>query len=404
MSSFTAGPREPLGLAASTSERASALCAAFEAELGASAEGVWAAPGRLNLIGEHTDYNDGLALPFGIEQRALCAVRRRSDDRLRLISREAGRRELSLALSGPNQVQGWAAYVAGVAWALAEDGATPTGLDVLIESDVPVGAGLSSSAAIECASVVAMAELWGHPRGPVALARLAQRAEVEVAGMPCGLMDQLSSMCAREGHTLAVDFQSLSVEHVPLDLASAGLALLVIETRAPHALVEGAYAERRRACTEAARLLHVGSLREARLEALPRLEETPILQRRARHVLTEIARVQASLGLLRAALEPGQARRLAELGPLLRASHASLRDDFEVTVPHLDVAAEEAERAGALGARMVGGGFGGSVLALVASQDVEHVTHAVTHAYAARGWQAPRFFDARPGGGAARVW
>jgi galactokinase len=397
-------PAEPLGRSTTTAERASALAAAFEAELGVRAEGVWSAPGRLNLIGEHTDYNGGLALPLGIEQRVFCAVRRRTDERLRLISREAGRRELWLSSCGPGDVQGWAAYVAGVVWALAQDGASPTGLDVLIESDIPMGAGLSSSAALECASVTAMAELWGHGRGPLALARLAQRAEVEVAGMPCGLMDQLSSMCAREGHALAIDFQSLSVEPVALDLASAGLALLVVDTRAPHALVEGAYAERRRACTDAARLLRVASLREARPEALADLDREPVLQRRARHVLTENARVQASLGLLRAALEPEHAGCLASLGPLLSASHASLRDDFEVTVPHLDVATQAAERAGALGARMVGAGFGGSVLALVSTENSPEVASAVASAYATRGWQAPRFFETRPGGGAARVW
>lgn len=394
----------PTSVASATTERANTLARAFEAELGVAPEGVWAAPGRLNLIGEHTDYNAGLALPFGLEQGALCAVRRRADERLRLISREAGRRELWLSQSAPDGVQGWAAYVAGVAWALAEDGASPTGLDVLIESDVPIGAGLSSSAALECAAVTAMAELWGHRRGPLELARLAQRAEVEVVGVPCGLMDQLSSMLARAGTVLAIDFQSLSVEPVPLDPASAGLALRVIDTRAPHALVEGAYAERRRACSDAAARLGVASLREARPEALSGLDGHPVLARRARHVLSENARVQASIGLLRAACEPAGASRLTELGPLLSASHASLRDDFEVTVPHLDVAAEAAEGAGALGARMVGGGFGGSVLALVAAGDVARVSSAVAAAYAARGWQEPRFFDARPGGGAARVW
>jgi galactokinase len=388
---------------ASIGQRARTLASAFQAELGVDPEGVWSAPGRVNLIGEHTDYNAGLALPFGIQQRVLCAVRRRADERLRLISRDAGRRELLLSSVGPGQVSGWPAYVAGVAWALQLDGATPSGLDVMIESDVPMGAGLSSSAALECASIAALAELWEHHRSALELARLAQRAEVEIAGVPCGLMDQLASMCAAEGHVLAVDFRALSVEPVPFELERAGLALLVIDTRAPHALLDGAYAERRRACLEAAQRLGLESLRDADAAALAPLDAHPVLRKRARHVISENARVLDSLSLLRAALDPEQAGRLAELGPLLHGSHASLRDDFEVTVPHLDVAAEAAEGAGALGARMVGGGFGGSVLALIASQDSERVPVAVAAAFATRGWQAPRFFEAQPGSGAARA-
>jgi galactokinase len=273
---------------------------------------------------------------------------------------------------------------------------------VLLDSDVPMGAGLSSSAAVECASLLALSELWGHTRSRVELARLAQRAEVEVAGVPCGLMDQLTSMCARADHALSVDFRSLAIEPVPLPLTAAGLALLVIDTRAPHQLAEGAYAERRRHCRDAAQALGLPSLRDASRSALARLDDRPLEQRRARHVVSENERVELSLGILREAAA-GAAQRLAALGPLLSASHTSLRDDFEVTVPHLDVAADTAERAGALGARMVGGGFGGSVLALVAEARREAVVHAVGAAYAARGWEAPRCFSALPGPGAARL-
>jgi len=223
-----------------------------------------------------------------------------------------------------------------------------------------------------------------------------------VAGVPCGLMDQLTSMCAQAGHALSVDFRSLAVEPVPLPLGAAGLALLVIDTRAPHELAEGAYAERRRHCHDAAQALGLPSLRDASLPLLARLDARPLEQRRARHVVSENARVEQSLRILRGA-EAGEVQRLAALGPLLSASHASLRDDFEVTVPHLDVAADTAEHAGALGARMVGGGFGGSVLALVAEDRREAVTRAVDAAYAARGWQPPRCFSALPGPGAARV-
>jgi len=381
--------------------RARALTERFQAELGAAPEGAWAAPGRVNLIGEHTDYNQGLALPMGIEQQVLVLARRRKDRLLRLVSLAAGRRELSLDEAGPGQVSGWAAYVAGCAWAALEDGASATGLDMLFDSEVPLGAGLSSSAALECAALVAMAELWQHPRPPLDLARLAQRAEREVAGVPCGLMDQIASLCAAAGHVLAVDFRSLAIEPLPLPLDDAGLGLLVIDTRAPHALREGAYAERQAACHAAARELGLPSLRDASPSSLARLDPGRSETRRARHVISENRRVSQSLDILRAARD--DADTLAALGPLLSASHASLRDDFEVTVPHLDVAAAAAEAAGALGARMVGGGFGGSVLALVPAARGDEISRAVTSAYAERGWQAPRCFEARPGAGARRV-
>jgi galactokinase len=370
---------------------------AFRDAFGAAPEGVWAAPGRVNLIGEHTDYNDGLALPLGIAQRTRVAVRRRADQRLCLRSLQAGQHELSLAQLAPGQVSGWAAYVGGVAWAALQAGAAATGLDVLLDSDVPMGAGLSSSAALECACLLAMAELWGFERSRLELARLAQRAETEFAGVPCGLMDQLASLHARSGHALMVDFRALTIEPVPLPLDAAGLCLVVIDTRAPHELARGEYAERRRACASAASALGLASLRDASLPQLARLDPASVDARRARHVVRENARVSEAFGVLR------QRRPLAALGPLLTASHASLRDDFEVTVPHLDVAAASAEAAGALGARMVGGGFGGSVIALCRKIDREGVAERVLRAFAERGWDAPRLFDAEPGDGASRL-
>jgi galactokinase len=389
---------------ADLSRRAQELADAFAGEFGGAPDGVWGAPGRVNLIGEHTDYNDGLALPMGIRQRALCAVRRRGDATLRLVSRQSGQAQLALSQAGPGRVSGWVAYVAGVAWAALEDGAKATGLDMLLDSDVPMGAGLSSSAAVECASLVAMAELWGHERSPLELALLAQRAEVEVAGVPCGLMDQLASLCAQPDHALSVDFRSLAVEPVPLPLASAGLSLLVIDTRSPHSLGEGQYAERRRSCQEAALALGLPSLREANLASLSRIEAQPLLHARARHVISENERVRQSLAILRGAgASPADAAQLEALGPILSAGHASLRDDFEVTVPRLDVAAEAAELEGALGARMVGGGFGGSVLALVRSAELGRIAAGVDRRYAARGWDAPRCFSALPGSGAGRL-
>jgi galactokinase len=267
-----------------------------------------------------------------------------------------------------------------------------------------MGAGLSSSAAVECSTLLAVSELWGHQRSRLELARLAQRAEIEVAGVPCGLMDQLASMEGRAGHALAVDFRTLAVEALPLPLERAALALLVIDTRSPHELAEGQYAERRRTCQSAAEALGVANLRAATLSSLVRLERShPLELRRARHVISENARVTDSLAILHAARDTGNAARLEALGPILSAGHASLRDDFEVTVPRLDVAAAVAERAGALGARMVGGGFGGSVIALVRVGELEPIAAAVAREYAARGWEAPRHFRALPGNGAERL-
>jgi galactokinase len=377
----------------------------FEAEWGAPPEGVWAAPGRVNLIGEHTDYNDGFALPFGIEQRAVVAVRRRADGELRLVSKQAGREQLTLSDVAPGRVSGWAAYVAGAAWAAIEDGALGTGLDVMLDSDVPMGAGLSSSAAVECASVLAMAELWGFSRTKLELARLAQRAETQIAGVPCGLMDQLTSVCARPAHALRLDFRSFSIEPLPLPLDAAGLELLVMDTLAPHQLADGEYAERRRACQRAAQILAVPALRDADFPMLDAAKSAlgDAHYRRARHVVSENGRVLEAVRILRHAADPANATELARLGPLLSASHTSLKLDFEVTVPRLDVAAEVAEGAGALGARMIGGGFGGSVLALVRRADFTRISQAVGAAFAERGWEAPRPFRALPGEGARRL-
>ena len=381
-------------------ERAQQLARLFEQRAGEPPEGVWAAPGRANLIGEHTDYNAGFALPFGIEQCALVAVRRRTDRALRLASVQSGERELSLGELTGERMAGWAAYVAGSAWSLIEAGAQPSGFELLLDSDVPMGAGLSSSAALECATLVALAELWRFSTPRIELARLAQRAENQVAGVPCGLMDQLASICAEPDRVLCVDFQSTAVAPVELPLEAAGLELLVVDTRAPHQLADGAYAERRRSCQEAARALGVPTLRDAKLESLTRAALPPEGQRRARHVISENARVLAAVGILR---EDAPASRLQRLGMLLSASHASLRDDFEVSVPHLDVAQATAESAGALGARLMGGGFGGSVLALVPSAARRAVESTLRAAFRERGWSEPGLFSARPSAGARRV-
>jgi len=336
------------------------------------------APGRVNLLGEHTDYNDGLCLPIAIGFRASVAVRRNESGRLRLVSAQRPGEQVDVPLDAlaPGTVSGWAAYPASAVWA---HGAGLSGLDVAVDSDVPEGAGLSSSAALTCATLGAL----GHPVD-LDLARLAQRAENDFVGVPCGLMDQLASTLSCADAALLFDVAAMTATPVVFDLPRQGLELLVVDTCAPHVLADGSYARRRQECHDAARALGVPSLRLA--VALDGLAEPGLS--RARHVTTEIARVSRAVDLLRR----GDAR---AVGPLLSASHASLRDDFEVTVPHLDVAVVAAEQAGAHGARMTGGGFGGSVIALVETAAAEAVATAVEQAFGARGWAEPRWFLAR---------
>ncbi|MCC2319049.1 galactokinase [Cellulomonas chengniuliangii] len=385
----------------------------FAAQFGAGADpGVRSAPGRVNLIGEHTDYNGGLCLPIALPHRTFVALRPREDDLIRLASaQEPGDvRELRLADVAPGAVAGWTAYVAGVAWALAERGLPVRGFDAVVDSCVPYGAGLSSSAALEAAVAVALDDafglgLAGSPQEPddagrTVLAAACVRAENEIAGAPTGGMDQSASLRARAEHALLLDCLDSSVRHVPFDLAADGLALLVVDTRAAHSLVDGQYAARRATCEAAARTLGVASLREvtpgdglaAALARLTEASEDPdTAVRRVRHVVSEIARVEALVELL----DAGRAR---EAGPLLDASHASLRDDYEVSCVELDVAVESARAAGALGARMTGGGFGGSAIALVDVERVAQVEQAVAQAFAARGFAPPAFLVATAAG------
>ena len=381
----------------------------FTATFGAAPDGVWSAPGRVNLIGEHTDYNDGLALPIALPHRTYAAVARRTDGLVRLVSAQepSGVREVRLAEAVPGAVRGWAAYVVGVAWALRAAGYDVGGFDVAIDSCVPFGAGLSSSAALEASVAVALDGLHGlglagdvdhtgaatDDAGRGALATLCVRAENEMAGAPTGGMDQAASLRARAGSALLLDCRDGSVRHVPFDLAAHALALLVVDTRAEHSHVDGEYAQRRAACEEAARRLGVVSLREVAddargdawaVEALTVDADGALLARRVRHVTSEIGRVTAFVQ----ALEAGDVRAVA---PLMDASHASLRDDYEVSCDELDVAVDAARAAGALGARMTGGGFGGSAIALVGVDEVEAVAEGVARAFAARGLRSPAF-------------
>jgi galactokinase len=359
---------------------------------------VWAAPGRVNLIGEHTDYNDGYVLPFALPHRTVVAAAPLEGAVWEIWSAEAGGpvRFGAAEVAEPGGIDGWAAYVAGVVWALRAAGLEPPGARLAVASDVPLGAGLSSSAALESAALTALADL-GRLDLPVDdRPALAQRAENVYAGVPTGIMDQSASIRARAGHALFLDCRTLAVEHIPFDVAAAGLAVLVVDTRAPHRHAGGEYASRRRSCEAAAKTLGVRALRDVPIgdldAALSRLPDEQT-RRRARHVVTENQRVLDTVSLLRAG-------RIRDIGPLLTASHRSMRDDFEITVPEVDVAVAAALEAGAYGARMTGGGFGGCVLALVDEPAAAGVAEAVASAYAERGFQAPRWFPAVPSAGA----
>jgi galactokinase len=382
----------------------SAAFPAFPAGLGPGGEpdGCWWAPGRVNLVGEHTDYNDGFVLPLALAHGMAAAARRRPDGVLRVHSVQKGvTEELAIADIRPGGVAGWVAYVAGVAWALRQRGLDVPGLDLAVDGDVPVGAGLSSSAALECAVAVAWNDLGGFGLDRTALAAAARSAENDVVGAPTGVMDQMASLHGRADHLVFLDTRSLEVEHVPFDLARHGLALLVIDSRAPHALVDGEYAERHAACARGAEVLGVPALRDVTLDelddALARLDDD-VLRRVVRHVVTEDARVLEVVRLLRSGADP------REIGPLLSASHASMRDDFEITVPQVDTAVEAALAAGAYGARMTGGGFGGCVLALVDVGGVRSTSEAVVRAYAEAGFDPPVSFVAVACDGARRLW
>jgi galactokinase len=371
-----------------TGDRLAGLADAFAERTGRPPEGVWAAPGRVNLIGEHTDYNDGFVLPAAIDRQVVAAAGRRDGGRLRVWSlQEEQPADLELEGIGPGRVEGWAAYPAGVAWALGQAGAEVGGADLVVDGDVPAGAGLSSSAALECATATALADLFGAGLDRAALAGVARRAENEVVGVPSGVMDQMVSMLGRAGHALFLDTRSLDTEQVPLPLEAAG-----------HRLVDGAYADRRAACEAAAATLGVPALRDASLEQVEAAAGAlgdPGL-RRARHVVTENARVLEAVELLRAG-------ELDRLGPLLAASHASLRDDYEVSSPELDTAVEAAVAAGAVGARMTGAGFGGSAIALVATDAAGRVGDRVMDAFAAAGFGAPAVEAVTASDGARRL-
>jgi galactokinase len=376
------------------------LRASFRSVFGADPDGVWQAPGRVNLIGEHTDYNEGFVLPFAIDRTARVAVRLRPDSTIRLMS-TFGNQGLTTADAGSlsrTAARGWTKYPLGVIWALQQRGLPVPGFDLLLASDVPRGAGLASSHAIECAVVTAMNELAGGGLGVEDMVLVTQRAENDFVGAPTGIMDQSASLRGSAGHAVFLDCRDQSAALEPFDAEQAGLELLVIDTKVSHSHATGGYAARRVSCELGAEVLGVASLRSLSLgdldEALGLLDEETF--RRVRHVVTENDRVLQTVEALRSAGPRA-------IGPLLDASHASMRDDFDISCPELDLAVEGARSAGALGARMTGGGFGGSAIALTPQGAARGVRDAVGRSFAAAGYAAPDIFSVRPAAGAMRV-
>ena len=363
--------------------------------------GLFSAPGRVNLIGEHTDYSGGLVLPFAIDARANLAAAPNDDHVVRVTSAQRPGDQVVLPLAeiapGSSISKSWAGYLAGALWALNK--LSPVGgFDLALDSQVPAGAGLSSSAAVECVTVLAVSTLSGIDVDARSIARLAQQAENDFVGVPCGPMDQTASAAARRGSVLLFDTRADTIEHIPFDPAAEGLAVLVIDTRVAHSLADGAYAKRRSSCERAAELLGVRQLRDidpADLRAVLEKLGDDELRRRVRHVVTENERVAGTVRLLRSAA-------VGDIGELLTGSHRSLQHDYQVSCDELDQAVESALGAGALGARMTGGGFGGSVIALLPESSVDAASKAVRDDFAARGYTAPVPRIVSPAQGARR--
>jgi galactokinase len=375
----------------------------FSSQFGGAPDGLWSAPGRVNLIGEHTDYNAGFAFPIAIDKRTTVAARARADRLLRVASSSfPGVVQVSLDHLDPDALTGWAAYPLGVAWAIAggasgSSAARMPGVDLALTSDVPAGAGLSSSAAVECAVALALNDLWELGLDRQELARIGQLAENRVVGAPTGIMDQSASLLGETDHGILLDCQSLVTATVALGFAGAGVGLLVIDTRTSHSHADGGYASRRRSCEDGARRLGVGSLRALGPDDLPRAAAQLDRQtyRRVRHIITENQRVLDTVAALRTS-GPGA------IGPFLNESHLSMRDDFEISTPELDLAVTSAQRLGAIGARMTGGGFGGAALALVRNDDAGTVARGIARDFARAGYTAPHIFPVTASEGARR--
>ena len=354
---------------------------------------VAAAPGRVNLIGEHIDYSDGFVLPFAIKDRTLVAARKRNDSTVRIASAQRRNKIVTVDINQvkPGLKGEWERYALGVLWAMG----IKEGVDLLIDGNVPLGAGLSSSAALECSVATAMNHLFDLGFNLEELARLTQKAENQYVGVPCGIMDQSVSLMATQGSALLLDCRDLSTKNISFDVASNGLELLIIDTQAHHALTDGGYAERRASCESVVVKLGITSLRELSMEQLENsralLTETEFV--RARHAVTEMKRVLECVDAL-------SNSDFEKVGHLINQSHTSLRDDYTVSCPELDTAVEAALSAGALGSRMVGGGFGGSAIALIQASKTKETIKLIEKAFSNKGFKAPRFFASLPSQGA----
>ncbi|MFJ5697893.1 galactokinase [Arthrobacter sp. NPDC093139] len=382
--------------AASTAHLAEQFSSAF----GREPDGVWQAPGRVNLIGEHTDYNEGFVLPFAIDKTARIAVGVRTDSTVRLLS-TYGDQGMTTADTGQLEAQsakGWTKYPLGVMWSLQQRGIDVPGLDLLLHSSVPLGAGLSSSHAIECAVISALNDITGAGLSPEDMVLATQRAENDFVGAPTGIMDQSASLRGSAGHAVFLDCRDQSVELVPFEAEAAGLVMLVIDTKVSHSHADGGYASRRASCELAAEVLGVKALRDVAPgdleEASGLLDEVTF--RRVRHIVTENDRVLQTVELLR---RQGP----SSIGPLLDASHVSMRDDFEISCAELDLAVETSRANGAIGARMTGGGFGGAAIALTPVAAERRVRTAVERAFVRAGFTTPDIFTVTPAAGAMRL-
>ena len=365
----------------------------FAETFGAAPDIIAAAPGRVNLIGEHIDYSDGFVLPFAINDRTFAAVRIRDDRKVRIASMQRRNKivEHNIDAIKPGLKGEWERYPLGVIWAMG----LTSGIDIMIDGHVPLGAGLSSSAALECSVATALNHLFSFGYSLEELARLTQKGENDYVGVPCGIMDQSVSLMAHAGSALLLDCRDLTTKNIAFDVASSGLELLIIDTQAHHSLTDGGYAERRASCESAVAKLAIKSLREltpSQLElSRELLTDTEFV--RARHAVTEMQRVMDAVKVL-------EEKNFAALGQLLNQSHASLRDDYTVSCPELNTAVEASITAGALGARMVGGGFGGSAIALIHAAHTQTTIAAVEKAFADNKFKAPRFFTSLPSQGA----
>ena len=352
-----------------------------------------AAPGRVNLIGEHIDYSEGFVLPFAIKDRTTAAIRKRDDSTVRIASAQRRNKIVTVDINNvkPGLKGEWERYALGVLWSMG----VKTGVDLLIDGLVPLGAGLSSSAALECSVATAVNHLFDMGFSLEDLARLTQRAENQYVGVPCGIMDQSVSLMATVGSALLLDCRDLSTRNIPFDVASSGLELLIIDTQAHHALTDGGYAERRASCESVAAKLGIKSMRELTMDQLEagKAQLTQVEYVRARHAVSEMKRVLDCVEAL-------SKSDFVMVGELINQSHISLRDDYTVSCPELDTAVDASLAAGALGSRMVGGGFGGSAIALIEVSKTSETIHAVEKAFADKKFKAPRFFTSLPSQGA----